>query len=538
MADNIQPLRVICKGGLNSNENFLELSTDQPGVATRLVNHETSLFGGYRRINGFRPYDASYEVIDSGAAEGKIFGVYAFRNESTNADEIMAARKLQSGNTYQIYKYGAGIGWTAYTTGTTQSSVAVNRLRFSLLNDGSDNHVTVVDGTNNALVYNGANWYALTSSGSGGSGSPGGNQCLNAPKFTAVFKNYIFLAQDGIVAYSEPFEPLEWTAAGGAGQIPVGFTIVQIYPWRDELYVFGLNQIKKIVPDPSGTATFLLKDVTANIGCIASDSVQEVASNLIFLSPDGIRPVAGTERADDVEMSLLSEDIQSLVKEYTDANNPDDMTSVVIKQKTQFRYFFSNGNTAIANSKGLLGCFSVMRDDAGWEFGELYGIRASCCWSGYLSGVEYVLHGDHNGGVYRQEQGNNFNGADVLAVYTTPYLDMGNTCIRKTMQDLHTFLRCEGDVELHISVRYDWARSNVINPSNYSEDPGSSSYQYGGSGVVYGTGVQYGSPSQPVIDTNIQGSGYSVQFSFVSTGDWSPYTVQGFVLEFMPEGRQ
>ena len=36
--------------GLNSNENHLELSDKLSGVATRLVNYEPSLYGGYRRI--------------------------------------------------------------------------------------------------------------------------------------------------------------------------------------------------------------------------------------------------------------------------------------------------------------------------------------------------------------------------------------------------------------------------------------------------------------------------------------------------------
>lgn len=539
MKDNIQPLKIISQGGLNSNQNFLEMSQQMPGMATRLVNFETSLFGGYRRINGFRPLDQDYEIVDEAGAEGKILGVYAFRNEGNQTDETLAARKAQGSNTYKIYKYTSGVGWGAYTTGTTQSSIGVNRLRFSLLNDGSINHVCMVDGINNALIYDGTNWYQINSSNSGSAMSPGGDQCLDAPKFTAVFKNYLFTAQNGIVAHSAPFDPLNWESSAGGGQIPVGFTIVQIYPWRDELYVFGLNTIKKIIPDPSVGGSFLLQDVTANIGCIASDSVQEIASNLIFLSPDGIRPVAGTERMSDVELSLISEDIQSLVKQYTDANNPDDITSTVVKQKTQFRYFFSNGNTDVNKSKGILGCYSVMRNDKGWEFGELYGIRTSCCWSGYLSGVEFILHGDHNGGVYRQEQGRTFNNEDILGVYTTPYFDMDAPSIRKTPFKLYTFLRCEGPLEMSIAVRYDWARTSTINPTNYNEEPGSDPVQYGAPEAIYGNpGVVYGSPTQPVIETNIQGSGKSVQISFVSTGDWSPYTIQGFVIEFMPEGRQ
>ena len=59
MPDQIQSYKVICNGGLNSNENHLDLSDNNPGAATRLVNYEVSLFGGYRRINGFQKFGSA-----------------------------------------------------------------------------------------------------------------------------------------------------------------------------------------------------------------------------------------------------------------------------------------------------------------------------------------------------------------------------------------------------------------------------------------------------------------------------------------------
>ena len=50
MADRVQSYKVICSGGLNSNENHLDLAENYPGVATRLVNYEISDYGGYRRL--------------------------------------------------------------------------------------------------------------------------------------------------------------------------------------------------------------------------------------------------------------------------------------------------------------------------------------------------------------------------------------------------------------------------------------------------------------------------------------------------------
>ena len=53
MADEIQSFKLVSSGGLNSNQNHLFLAEAAPGAATRLVNYEPSLYGGYRRIEGF-----------------------------------------------------------------------------------------------------------------------------------------------------------------------------------------------------------------------------------------------------------------------------------------------------------------------------------------------------------------------------------------------------------------------------------------------------------------------------------------------------
>ena len=57
MPDNIESYKVLCQGGLTTSENHLALAEQETGSATRLVNYEVSLYGGYRRVNGFAKYD-------------------------------------------------------------------------------------------------------------------------------------------------------------------------------------------------------------------------------------------------------------------------------------------------------------------------------------------------------------------------------------------------------------------------------------------------------------------------------------------------
>ena len=99
MAEQIESYKVLCNGGLDTSENHLALSENASGSATRLVNYEVSLFGGYRRINGFTKYDNTYSEVGvnnangSGVlATGQVLGVVIYKNLTTNADVVIDAR--------------------------------------------------------------------------------------------------------------------------------------------------------------------------------------------------------------------------------------------------------------------------------------------------------------------------------------------------------------------------------------------------------------------------------------------------------------
>ena len=112
------------------------------------------------------------------------------------------------------------------------------------------------------------------------------------------------------------------------------------------------------------------------------------------------------------------------------------MCSVVIRNKSQFRYFFPSTSTAAANTEGIIGGLRFADRRIGWEFGELLGIRAFVATSGLINNIEVVLHGDASGEVFKQESGNTFNTADVVAVYATPFLYFNSTEKRKSYQHI------------------------------------------------------------------------------------------------------
>jgi len=546
LSDKAQSNRIICEGGLDTTNNYLNLSANKPGCATRLINYEVGLSGGYRRINGFQPYDPAFAEVGAGTATGRVLGIIIFDNSDTGITQIIAARKNSADDNYQLYDYQSGTGWVAITTGLTHKYIdggsEVDKLRYSVGNDGAKNYLAIVDGVNNAVIFDGTTWAFVKSTNDGlALATAGGNQAIDAPFLVTFFKNTLFLASDlrndktGLLSYSAPNKFYDFLAADGGGQMPCGAAIVDFKPFRDKLFIFGENQIKSATADV--TAGFLQEDVTGNIGCVARDSVIEIGGDLIFLAPDGFRPISGTDKIGDVELESISKPIHQLVSTRVAAVAGTAINSLVIRGKSQFRYFFGDDSFPVSDSKGIIGALRTSDQQTGWEFGELLGIRVSCATSRYIGGSEVVIHGDFDGCVYRQESGNSMNGANVVSSYSTPYLDLGDTETRKIIEKVNTYLNGEGSIGISLKVDYDWGRSDILSPSAYPIEVAALIPLYD-SGVEYDTGVVYGGVLTPIFISNIEGSFFSARFTFSGASVDPPHSIHALVVEYILQGRR
>ena len=80
-----------------------------------------------------------------------------------------------------------------------------------------------------------------------------------------------------------------------------------------------------------------LAEVAKDVGTIAHHSIQELGGDLLFLSKDGFRTIAGTERIGDVELGTVSKQIQKRIADI----GYDNVTAVVIGDKSQYRLFYT-----------------------------------------------------------------------------------------------------------------------------------------------------------------------------------------------------
>ena len=507
MADNLASFKVFAEGGLNTNRDVLSQGERQPGSAINLINYEPAITGGYRRISG---YSNDYGTVPG---TGKVLGVAV--SDGIN-DGIVAARKPSAGNNYLHYWDNSSEDWVAVTTSGSPTMIGVNRVRFTKYN-WSGEKLLLTDGVNPAATYDGTTYTQITDS-----------TAPSAPSYSTVFKRHIFLSGDSSEPYnlyfSAPLDETSFDPANGAGVINVGFPIVAIKPFRDQLYIFGTTNIRRLVGN--NVSDFVVQNVTDDLGCLATDSVVEIAGDLLFLSQDGLRPISGTNKIGDVNLESMTKNIQSIFTNIVFDIDLDGLSTVLIRQKSQVRFFFAS-----ADSQGIIGGFRENQQGGlSFEFGQLLGIEPTCADSGYIGQYEFVIHGESDGKVYRQEQGNSFGGVDIFSTFQTPYYYMGDPEQRKIFYDVSTYLRSEGDTEIILSAEFDYGNTDILTSSNYSLTTEKAAAFYN-EALFDSTAIYDGNPS-PVRKTNISGSGKSISFNYVTNGQTASHSIQGIVVTY------
>jgi len=506
MAENLASFKVFCQGGLNTSRDVLSQGETQPGSAISLLNYEPAVTGGYRKISGFAN---NYGTV---TGTGSVLGVAVA--DGIN-DGILACRKPSSGNNYLHKWNNSSSAWDAVTTAGSPTMVGVTKVRFSRFNFATPK-VVLTDGINPAATYDGTTYTQITHA-----------NAPTDPKYSAIFQNHLFLAGDPAhptkLFFSAPLDETDFAPGQGAGVINVGFPVVAIKSFRNELFIFGSTNIKKL--GGTALANFVLQTVTDDLGCLATDSVIEIGGDLLFLSQDGLRPISGTAKIGDVNLETVSKDIQSIFTDIVFDIDLDGLNAVVLRQKTQFRYFF-----AAADSQGIIGGFRQTPNGLQFEYSQMLGITATCASSGYIGQNEIVLHGTSAGKVQQQEVGNNFDGNPILSVFQTPFFHMQDPEQRKVFYTVATYLRSEGDNSIVMSAVYDYADVETLNPTNFNLSTAGAAAFYN-EATYNSTAIFDGNPS-PVQRTNISGSGKSASLKYVTNDTSASHSIQGLVITF------
>ena len=533
------PFSVPLQGGLNKSTNSLALLRT-PGVATKLRNFEVSIEGGYRRINGYTVFGGGSAVRPNTAEDIEGLSVYADGVVAVAGNDIFFS---QDGTSYlQINKASvsaSGDNFSTFSGRSELSLTSIDQCEFALFEGTSDyGELVITDksgnnkpflfkmtGTGTALSSRTYFVSQITISGS------------TTAKFCTIHDNHLVLAGDPSTPntiYFSSTGDIDSFSGSGAGSITLEDKIVGLKSFRNELFIFCRNSIFKL-QNINNSSTIAVVPVTKDVGCVDGQTIQEIAGDLIFLAPDGFRTVAGTARIGDVELGTISQAIQPIINEIL---NTEDLqfSSVIIRDKSQYRMFYSADTQSTAGSKGIIG---TLRPN-GFEWSETLGIQAPAIASGFdSSGVEKFYHGDRGGYIYNHDTGNSFNPAgtstNVEAEYQSPDFDYGDLGTLKTLDYAKFSFTPEGDCQPTLRYKFDYDSNTTPQPSDITLD---SIPQPALFGTATFNSAKFGAAQQPLVRQNLTGSGHSNFFRIFSADTNAPYTINGLYINYRPSGRQ
>lgn len=525
-----QPFGVSCKGGLNTNLNQLEMLA-QPGLATRLRNFEVDPDGGYRRINGFslfgsaRPNSTADVLGMAVYADGVVVcsgtGIFF----SVDGDSWLQVNRASVA--------GGGDDYTAFTGRSMDARTGQGQCTFAIFEGTTDyGEILITDGANKPFFFKMTGTGGLTTrTFFAGEITVTGSL---APKYGVMHDHHYVVGgastDKNTIYYSHDYDPDNFTGSG-AGSIKLIDAVVGLASFRTDLIIFCENSIHKLI-NINNSSTIAIVPVTKNVGCLDGQSIQEIGGDLVFLSPDGIRTVAGTARIGDVELGSVSRQIQSIIGDIAASINTFTITSTVLRSKSQYRLFYTVATESALTSKGIIGTLTPN----GFEWSETLGIQALGLASGFnAAGIEKIYHGDKDGYIYNHDAGNSFNSENIESLYQTPNYDFGDIGTRKTLKYLRMSFSPEGAVQPTLRVRYDYEDTDIPQPTDYllSSIPLPAVF-----GVATFNAATFGATNDPMVRQAVEGSGNTCSFRLTSEDQTPPYSINGIYVDYMPSGRR
>lgn len=571
-----QPFGFACRGGLDLNRSEFMLQQDA-GTAIKLENFEVDSDGGYRRINGFQ-----YLYTGAGITEGRIACTETDNGVgkavSSQSSQILGITGYMSGgvvcsgehiyftqngqNWMQINRHNVSIVGDAHSTFSDARAVLARtnqgQVDFTVYEGAVKNDQLVIcDGANNPLIFHTEG--AINASLQTISKyhvqkiKPTGVSYVNFnPAFSVAHKRALVFGgfSDSTTVPSTEAESLtantiRVSAITDITDIDNGSTFILedkvtgLRSFRGDLIIFCKNSIHKLV-NMTDSSNAAIIPITKNIGCVSHHTIQEIGGDLVFLAPDGIRTLAGTDRIGDTELGSISRPIYPLlVDKIISRSNTLNIASTVIRSKNQYRLFYVGAETATA-SEGIIGTFTK----EGWAWSVTKGIQATAISSIVnQNGLETVFHGDKGGSIYVHNSGNKFfysgSAANIKSTYLTPTLDFGDIGTQKTLSYLNLQVETEGPVQPKVRIFVGEENGQAVQPSEDTLPTIFPPTEFGIATFSDTSGAHgFGAFNSTISRLPLQGSGNNFKFR-IQTEDQNPcYSIQGMYVNYYPSGRR
>jgi len=469
------------------------------------VNVECKPNGGYRRIKGYVPLSTT-----AVPGNGRILGVWVY------GGELYTFRNSTTGTSASMWQFD-GSGWQERKSGLDPDG----HYEFVNYAFAGTEKMYGVSGSHKAFEWDGSNWTDLST-----------GMVDDRPSHLIAHRKHLFLSFGQSVQFSGVGEPTSWSLATGAGEMVLGHTVTGFAKLvGGVLAIFTENSISTL--SGASAAQWSASDLAefgSNAGAVAS-SIQQMGSDIRFMGVRGVTDFVASQRFGDFEDAVLSRNIDPLIEGMA----PKVSSSVVVREKNQYRIFFENGEGFIFvfSSKGLVGITQT----------RFPNVVRTVCNSEDANGEEVIYFGSDDGLIYQMERGDALGGNNLLALFETAYTNLGLLSHVKRFRRARIDMQANGIVNINMRPDFRLGAGGVpatppesLTVSNHSVNITDPTVPLGGSATLSSTILG----GAPIVEGRVEldGRGDWISFRFYSNSETDPvWEIDGITVEFLP-GRQ
>jgi hypothetical protein len=263
----------------------------------------------------------------------------------------------------------------------------------------------------------------------------------DTPKFITAHKNQLFLSFASSVQHSAPGTPFVWSAVLGGAELACGDDVTGFatVPGSETGAALAIKtKDRTLVLYGNDVSDWNLSPFSEEAGGRAY--TLQTLGLPICLDSQGLITLASTQEFGNFRSSVISE----AITQDLNALIPSAIASCIVREKNQYRLFFSGGGGYYLTFKGrkLMGITSVDMTDA-----------VTCITSGEGSGGrEEIYFGSTDGFVYQMDLGTSFDGEPIPWTMNFAFNHLGSPRVLKSFD--HLTLAVEGENYCEIDFTY------------------------------------------------------------------------------------
>ena len=393
----------------------------------------------------------------------------------------------------------ATVGAINLTLSGAQTAItfaASGRFKHIVANFGGSpntNRIYGCDGVNRGFEFDGTVLVPITT-----------GMTTDTPTHVYAHKLQLFFSFIGSVQHSGPGTPYVWSVITGASEIGMGDTVngFMAQPGSESvgaLAIFTRNQTSILYG--TGVSNWQLIPYRSELGAYAH-TIQDIGMTM-FLDDQGVTTLQTAQAFG----NFAHDSVTARVKTWLSQQRSKAVESCVVRDKSQYRLFFSDGYALYLTFAGkkIVGSMPVVFPNAvTWAYS-----------SEESDGTETIFFGSTNGMVYQMDKGTSFDGADIEHYLYMAWDFLKAPRLLKRYYDCALEISGNGYATLNFAYLLGYSSTDIAQPAIQTATTSFAPGAWDVSGAVWDVGFWDG---QTLLPSAFDMSGEAENVSLVFSG--------------------